>query len=142
MSGVAAWRRSSWDGDGSASLAPDDSEWGGEARASGNNLDGTDDADVTELARSQVSLQSHLHTQALAFHLSAEDRAALGHAHPVQVGGRELHAGHRPPRAAVDQPDAGAGGEAVATEEAAEEGGGGRGGLRGPGSGRAAGRWP
>ena len=68
----------SWDGDGSATLAPDDSEWGGEARASGNNLDGNDDADVTELARSQVSLQSHLHTQALAFHLSAEDRAALG----------------------------------------------------------------
>jgi RNA polymerase sigma-54 factor len=67
----------SWDGDGSASLAPDDSEWGGEARASGNNLDGHDDADVTELARSQVSLQSHLHTQSLAFHLSAEDRAAL-----------------------------------------------------------------
>ena len=67
----------SWDGDGSATLAPDDSEWGGDAKASGNNLDGNDDADVTELARSQVSLQSHLHTQALAFHLSAEDRAAL-----------------------------------------------------------------
>jgi RNA polymerase sigma-54 factor len=65
----------SWEGDGSASLSPDDSEWGGDAKASGNNLN--DDADVTEMARSQVSLQSHLHTQALAFHLSEEDRAAL-----------------------------------------------------------------
>jgi RNA polymerase sigma-54 factor len=67
----------SWEGDGSASLAPDDSEWGGDAKASGNNLNGNDDADVTEMARTQQSLQSYLHTQALAFHLSEEDRAAL-----------------------------------------------------------------
>ena len=67
----------SWDGDGSASLAPDDSEWGGEARAHGNNLGGDDDTDVTEMARGQVSLTSFLHTQALALRLSAEDRAAL-----------------------------------------------------------------
>ena len=67
----------SWDGDGSASMAPDDGEWGGEAQAHGNNLAGDDDADVTELARSQESLQSHLHRQALALHLSEEDAAAL-----------------------------------------------------------------
>ena len=67
----------SWEGDGSASLAPDDSEWGGEARAHGNNLGSDDDTDITEMARSQVSLTSFLHTQALALRLSAEDRAAL-----------------------------------------------------------------
>jgi RNA polymerase sigma-54 factor len=67
----------SWDGDGSATLAPDDSEWGGDAKASSNNLNGNEDADVTEMARSQVSLQSHLHRQALALRLSEEDQAAL-----------------------------------------------------------------
>ena len=67
----------SWEGDGSASLAPDDSEWGGEARAKGNNLDGDDALDATELARSQESLQSHLHTQSLSLRLGEHDRAAL-----------------------------------------------------------------
>ena len=67
----------SWEGDGSASVSPDDSEWGGDARAHGNNLGGDDDTDVTELARSQVSLPSFLHAQALALRLSPEDRAAL-----------------------------------------------------------------
>ncbi|MDD5028303.1 MAG: RNA polymerase factor sigma-54 [Rhodoferax sp.] len=68
----------SWDGDGSVSLAPDDSEWGSEAPARGNNLSGDDEVDATELARSQESLQSHLHRQALSLRLSAEDSAALG----------------------------------------------------------------
>ena len=67
----------SWDGDGSASLAPDDSEWGGDAKAHNNNLNGNEDADITEMARTQESLQSHLHRQALALRLSAEDSAAL-----------------------------------------------------------------
>src|SRR5450830_150571 len=67
----------SWEGDGSASLSPDDSEWGGDAKPSSNNLNGNDDADVTEMARSQESLQSHLHRQALALRLSDEDQAAL-----------------------------------------------------------------
>ena len=67
----------SWEGDGNAVLSPDDSEWGGDAKASGNNLNGNEDADVTEMARTQVSLQSHLHTQALALRLGEEDRAAL-----------------------------------------------------------------
>ncbi len=67
----------SWDGDGSATLSPDDSEWGGDAKPSSNNLNGNEDADVTEMARTQVSLQSHLHRQALGLRLSEEDRAAL-----------------------------------------------------------------
>ncbi len=66
-----------WDGDGSVSLSPDDSEWGGEARAHGNNLSGDDEMDATELARNQESLQSHLHRQALSLRLSPEDSAAL-----------------------------------------------------------------
>jgi RNA polymerase sigma-54 factor len=67
----------SWDGDGSVQMSPDDSEWGGDAKARSNNLGGDEDADVTELARTQESLQSHLHAQALALRLGAEDRAAL-----------------------------------------------------------------
>jgi len=66
-----------WDGDGSVSLSPDDSEWGGDAPARGNNLSGDDAMDATELARNQESLQSHLHRQALSLHLSDEDSAAL-----------------------------------------------------------------
>ena len=67
----------SWDGDGCAPIAPDDSEWGGDARAHGNNLNADAETEATELAHTQLSLQSHLHAQALAFRLSPEDRAAL-----------------------------------------------------------------
>ncbi|WP_394755330.1 RNA polymerase factor sigma-54 [Rhodoferax sp.] len=77
VSPLSADDAQSWDGDGSAYMAPDDSEWGGDAKAHNNNLNGDNDTDVTELARTQVSLQSHLHAQALALRLSAEDRAAL-----------------------------------------------------------------
>ena len=66
-----------WDGDGSADLAPDDSEWGGDAPARNSGADGDERADATELARSQESLQDHLHRQALALRLSPEDTAAL-----------------------------------------------------------------
>jgi RNA polymerase sigma-54 factor len=65
----------SWDGDGSVDFSPDDSEWGGDAPARKNNDD--DEADATELARSQESLTDHLHRQALALRLSDTDRAAL-----------------------------------------------------------------
>jgi RNA polymerase sigma-54 factor len=65
-----------WEGDGSVELAPDDSEWGSDAPARKNNND-EDSADATELARSQESLQSYLHRQALALRLNEEDRAAL-----------------------------------------------------------------
>lgn len=66
-----------WGGDGSVDMAPDDSEWGGDATARGNTASGEEDVDATELARSQESLQSFLHRQALALRLSEEDRAAL-----------------------------------------------------------------
>ncbi len=66
-----------WDGDGSVEVVPDDGEWGGDAPARKNNLGDDGEMDATELARSQESLQSHLHRQALALRLGEEDRAAL-----------------------------------------------------------------
>lgn len=65
-----------WEGDGSVDMSPDDSEWGGDAPAR-NGAHEDDEADATELARSQVSLQDFLHRQALTLRLSEEDRAAL-----------------------------------------------------------------
>ncbi len=67
----------SWEGDGTHDMAPDDSEWGGDAKARNNNLAGEDEPDATELARNQESLQAHLHRQALSLRLGEEDRAAL-----------------------------------------------------------------
>jgi RNA polymerase sigma-54 factor len=66
-----------WDGDGTTEMVPDDSEWGGDAKARANNLGDGDDMDATELARSQESLPMHLHRQALRLRLGEEDRAAL-----------------------------------------------------------------
>jgi RNA polymerase sigma-54 factor len=66
----------SWEGDGSVDIAPDDNEWGGDAAPRKNNND-DGDVDATELARSQESLQDHLHRQALSLRLSDEGRAAL-----------------------------------------------------------------
>jgi RNA polymerase sigma-54 factor len=66
-----------WEGDGTLDMSPDDGEWGGDAKAHGNNLNGDEDADAGELARSQESLQTHLHRQALALRLSEADSAAL-----------------------------------------------------------------
>jgi RNA polymerase sigma-54 factor len=65
-----------WEGDGSVDMASDDGEWGGDAPARGAQDEG-DTVDATELARSQESLPSFLHRQALSLRLSAEDRAAL-----------------------------------------------------------------
>jgi RNA polymerase sigma-54 factor len=67
----------SWDGDGTVEMAPDDSEWGADAKAHGNNLTGEDEIDATELARQQESLQSFLHRQALGLRLGDEDKVAL-----------------------------------------------------------------
>ncbi|MEO8858153.1 MAG: RNA polymerase factor sigma-54 [Burkholderiaceae bacterium] len=67
----------SWDGDGTSEVAPDDNEWGVDAKAHGNNLAEADDADASELARTQESLQAHLHMQALATRLGEADRMAL-----------------------------------------------------------------
>ncbi len=69
-------RDGDWDGDGGVDLAPDDSEWGGDAPAR-NGAREDDETDATELARSQESLQDFLKRQALSLRLGAEDRAAL-----------------------------------------------------------------
>ena len=66
-----------WEGDGTVDMAPDDSEWGSDAPARTNNLGDDERADATELARSQESLQSFLHRQALGLRLNENDRAAL-----------------------------------------------------------------
>src|SRR6478752_4586865 len=66
-----------WEGDGTVDMAPDDSEWGSDAPARTNNLGDDERTDATELARSQESLQSFLHRQALGLRLSETDRAAL-----------------------------------------------------------------
>ena len=63
-----------WEGDGSVEMAPDDSEWGGDAPARG--LD-DDVADATELARSQESLTAFLHRQALALRLNPLEAQVL-----------------------------------------------------------------
>ncbi len=66
-----------WEGDGTTEMAPDDGEWGVDAKAKANNLDGDDEKDATELARSGESLQSFLHRQALGLRANATDAAAL-----------------------------------------------------------------
>ncbi len=66
----------SWEGDGSVESAADDSEWGGEAPARKNNND-EGDTEASDLARSDESLQEHLHRQSLSLRLSSIDRAAL-----------------------------------------------------------------
>ncbi|RYF06206.1 MAG: RNA polymerase factor sigma-54, partial [Comamonadaceae bacterium] len=67
-----------WEGDGTVDMAPDDSEWGGDAPAkSRNNNDDGGETDATELARSHVSLTDFLHRQALSLRLSEVDTAAL-----------------------------------------------------------------
>jgi RNA polymerase sigma-54 factor len=74
---LSADDRLDWDGDGTTEMAPDDGEWGVDAKARANNLNGDDEKDATELARTQESLQAHLHRQALGLRLCAEDSAAL-----------------------------------------------------------------
>ncbi|HEY1230630.1 MAG TPA: RNA polymerase factor sigma-54, partial [Ramlibacter sp.] len=68
---------SDWDGDGSTEVVADDGEWGGEAQARRNNNEPGDDVEAADLAHPHVSLQDHLHRQALALRLAEEDRAAL-----------------------------------------------------------------
>jgi len=68
----------SWEGDGSVEVAPDDSEWGGEAPAR-NHAGGDDEsASAADLASEHVGLHAYLHEQARCLRLSEEDRAALG----------------------------------------------------------------
>ncbi|RZL93057.1 MAG: RNA polymerase factor sigma-54, partial [Variovorax sp.] len=75
---AAADAQPDWEGDGTVEMAPDDSEWGGDAPA--RNTSSSDDgerADAAELARSQESLPAFLHRQALSLRLGENDRAAL-----------------------------------------------------------------
>jgi RNA polymerase sigma-54 factor len=68
----------SWEGDGTVEMAPDDSEWGGDAPARNSGSGDDDDtATAADLARVPVSLQDHLHEQARCLRLSDEDSAAL-----------------------------------------------------------------
>lgn len=68
----------SWEGDGTVEMAPDDSEWGGDAPARNSGTgDGEETASAAELARSLVSLQDHLHEQARMLRLGDQDAAAL-----------------------------------------------------------------
>jgi RNA polymerase sigma-54 factor len=65
-----------WSGDGTQEIAPDDSEWGGDAKPSTNNRD--DDAEsAVNLAGTEQSLSEHLLRQAASLRLSPEDAAAL-----------------------------------------------------------------
>ena len=67
----------SWDGDGTSDLAPDDSEWGGEALARNAQTDTDEVQQASELARSQESLVAYLQRQTLGLRLGELDRAAL-----------------------------------------------------------------
>ncbi len=66
----------SWEGDGTVESAPDDGEWGGDAPPRKNNADDSE-AEASDLAHGQESLQAHLHRQALGLRLSDVDQAAL-----------------------------------------------------------------
>jgi RNA polymerase sigma-54 factor len=66
-----------WDGDGSHPVAHDDSEWGVEAKARTSGAAPDDDSDPASWRSEHISLQAHLHRQALTLRLSGEDRAAL-----------------------------------------------------------------
>ena len=58
-------------------MAPNDSVWGGDAPPRTRNDSEGDEADATELARSQESLTAFLHRQALALRRSDLATAAL-----------------------------------------------------------------
>ncbi len=66
-----------WEGDGSIEMAPDDSEWGGDAPASGRQSADEHEVSAADLAHGHESLTAFLHRQALGLRLSPEDRAAL-----------------------------------------------------------------
>ncbi|MEY5100235.1 MAG: polymerase sigma-54 factor [Pseudomonadota bacterium] len=67
----------SWEGEGEVEMRPDDSEWGGEAPARSGGHDEEEGASAVDLAREHVTLQAHLHQQALALRLNGDERAAL-----------------------------------------------------------------
>lgn len=67
-----------WSGDGTVDMRPDDGEWGGEAPARGSgSRDDDDTASAADLASEHITLQAHLHQQALGLRLSPDEQAAL-----------------------------------------------------------------
>jgi RNA polymerase sigma-54 factor len=66
-----------WEGEGSHEVAADDAEWGNDAPARSSNPQEGDDTDASSMSAEHVSLQDHLHRQALSLRLQEEDRAAL-----------------------------------------------------------------
>jgi RNA polymerase sigma-54 factor len=66
-----------WEGEGSHEVAADDPEWGNEAPAKSTSTEGNGDADASAVSAEHVSLQDHLHRQAVGLRLSDEDRSAL-----------------------------------------------------------------
>ncbi len=66
-----------WEGDGSVDMAPDDSEWGGDAPASSRNNADDNEVSAADLAHGHESLAAFLHRQTLGLRLSPEDKAAL-----------------------------------------------------------------
>lgn len=67
----------SWDGDGTVELQANDSEWGGDAPARQRNNDDDDTASAADLAHEHITLQAHLHEQALSLRMNDDERAAL-----------------------------------------------------------------
>ncbi len=68
---------SSWEGDGSVDMRPDDSEWGGDALPRLSQRDEDDTASAADLASEHITLQAHLHEQALVLRLNDDERSAL-----------------------------------------------------------------
>ena len=67
-----------WDGDGTVEVQADDSEWGSDAPASNaSSQSGDDTTSAADLAHEHLTLQAHLHEQALCLRLSEAERAAL-----------------------------------------------------------------
>jgi len=67
-----------WEGDGTVDMRPDDSEWGGDALPRNGSRDADDEtASAADLAHEHITLQAHLHQQALVLRLNDDERAAL-----------------------------------------------------------------
>lgn len=70
-----------WDGDGSVDIAPHDSEWGNDAPAatmhSSGSHGGHDGSDPADWNSAPLTLQAHLHQQALGLRLPPAQQAAL-----------------------------------------------------------------
>jgi RNA polymerase sigma-54 factor len=67
----------SWDGDGTVELQANDSEWGGDAPARQRNNDDDDTASAADLAHEHITLQAHLHEQALSLRMNDDEQVAL-----------------------------------------------------------------